>query len=395
MNTILCPNCKKSIELSEALTGQLTEEISSALKKEHQEHLETVKKEAAQTAVKKISEENQLRTKDLENENKEAKERNKALQEQLLELSKMLRDLKTKDEEREVVMQKTLREEEKKIKEDATKKAQEEQHLNILELQKKISDVEKTNEELTRKLHQGSQQTQGEVFEQEFEEILRREFPNDQILEVAKGVRGGDIIQEVWDRNGNQCGKILWELKNTKTWSEQWIEKLKIDQRSITADWAVIISEVVPSSIESAKYYKNVWITKRDFVIGLASALRMNLIQLHMAKKAAEGKKDKMEILYTYLSGTEFKHRVEAIVEAFSSMQEEIEKEKRYFTNKWARDEKNIRMVIDNTIGMHGDLKGIIGAALPGISGIDLQLEGGEPNGTTIADGISKTKPLL
>lgn len=376
MNTIICPHCGKEVEISQALEHQLKAQLTTQLEDKHKKELDDAREKALAESSKKVSEEFELQLKRLEEDKKAQEERNKTLNEQLSKLFEELRAAKKEKDEAKLEMQKKLAEEEEKIRADATKKSEEETHLKILEKDKQLQDAIKANEELRRKLHQGSQQTQGEVFEQEFEEILRREFPNDQIVEVAKGTRGGDIIQEVWDRNGNMCGKILWELKNTKTWSEQWVDKLKGDQREATADWAVLISEAVPTNVDSARYYKNVWVTKRDFVIGLACALRMNLIQLEMAKRASDGKKDKMDILYNYLAGTEFRLRVEAIVESFTNMQVEIEKEKRYFANKWSRDEKNIRQVIDNTYGMHGDLKGIMGNILPQIKGLEALTDG-------------------
>lgn len=373
--TINCPKCNEPLDIPTVLAEQSQKAAKLELDAKYKIELEREKKLAAEQAKEEMS----LLFRNKENEANEAKEKNQKYQEDLLEQAKLIRILKEKDQERDLEMQKKLSEEEEKIRLDAAKKAEEEQHLKILEKDKQLQDAIKANEELRRKLHQGSQQTQGEAFEQEFEQILRREFPNDIISEVAKGVRGGDIIQEVWDRNGNNCGKILWELKNTKTWSEQWIDKLKADQRSVTAEWAVVISEAVPSTVDNAKYYKNVWVTKRNFVIGLACALRMNLIQLEMARQANKGKKEKVDVLYSYFSGTEFRLRVEAIVESFSNMQVEIEKEKRYFSNKWARDEKNIRQAIDNTYGMHGDLKGIMGNTLQQIKGIEtLEIEDGK-----------------
>ncbi|HMS22369.1 MAG TPA: DUF2130 domain-containing protein [Candidatus Levybacteria bacterium] len=367
-NTFLCPHCKKEIELTEALKHEFQEDF--------EKDIEKAKTETEEKVRKKLQSEQELMLKDSENEKSELREQNKKLQENLLELNKSIRDLKTRDEERELEMEKKLASDTEKIKFEATKKAEEEQRLKILEKDKQLSDTLKELEDARRKLQQGSQQTQGEAFELEFEEKLKHEFPNDTISEVAKGTRGGDIIQEVTDRNGNICGKILWELKNTKAWSEPWIDKLKSDQRSITAEYAVLISEAVPSNVESAKFHKGVWIVKHAFVMGLAYSLRLSLVQIAMAKRANEGKQEKMDILYTYLSGTEFKHRVEAIIEAFTNMQTEIEKEKRYFANKWSRDEKNIRQVIDNTFGMQGDLKGIMGNALPDIKGVEMLDEG-------------------
>lgn len=379
MNKIVCPNCGK--EISEAFKLQIEKDIVAREGEKHKKELEEASLKAQETSLKKVQKQFELQLKQASEDALAKEEQNKKLLNELTNLTIQLREIKKEKDEAKLVMQKKLMEEEDKIKLEERKKAEDESKSKILELQKQLLDVSKANDDLRRKINQGSQQTQGEAFEIEFEKMLKREFPNDQILEVAKGTKGGDIIQEIMDRNGNNCGKILWELKNTKTWSELWVDKLKADQRAAVADYAVIISEAVPDTVESAKFYKNIWITKQNFVIGLASALRLNLIQITMAKRALDGKKGKSDLLFSYLSGTEFRLRVEAIIDAFTNMQLEIEKEKRYFSNKWARDEKNIRQVIDNTYGMHGDLKGIVGNTLPQIKGLDSatpSLENGE-----------------
>ncbi|MBI2442447.1 MAG: DUF2130 domain-containing protein [Candidatus Levybacteria bacterium] len=321
----------------------------------------------------------QMRLKEAEEERTSTKQRLGRLMEQLLKEKEEKRALHAKDEERELAYRKKLEEEEAKIRLDAQKKAEDDQRLKILEKEKQLESALKETEDLRRKLQQGSQQLQGEAFELAFESLLATQYAHDKILPVGKGIKGGDIIQEVWDAKGNYVGKILWELKNTKTWGPSWIDKLKNDKRTINADEAVLITEILPPDMKTAGWKDNVWVTRHDFVIPLADTLRAKLIQLFYVKNSVQGKDKKMEILYSYLSGSEFRHRVEAIVEAFSNMQAEIEKEKRYFSNKWARDEKNIRQVIDNTYGMHGDFKGIIGSALAQIKGLDtLELDDGE-----------------
>lgn len=369
MNTIVCPNCGK--EISEAFKLQIEKEFEEKNQEKRKLELESLKKTALEDAAKKAKIQFELQLKQAAEDSKALEEQNKKLLEQLTQLTIQLRESKKEKDEAALLMQKKLMAEEQKIKLEERKKAEEENRSKVMELQKQISDVSKANDDLRRKINQGSQQTQGEAFEVEFEKMLRREFPNDQISEVVKGTKGGDVIQEITDRNGNTCGKILWEMKNTKTWSELWVDKLKGDQRAAVADYAVLISEALPQNTDSARFYKNIWVTKRNFVIGLACALRLNLIQIAMAKRALEGKKGKSDLLFSYLSGTEFRLRVEAIIDAFTNMQVEIEKEKRYFSNKWARDEKNIRQVIDSTYGMHGDLKGIVGNSLPQIKGLD------------------------
>jgi hypothetical protein len=371
MDKIICPSCGKEIEISSALSKQMEEEIIANERLKHEKELNEVKKRAIDESTKKLREEFTTQLKDLSESANYKEERIKELLEKREELSQKMHDLKREKEDLKVDMLKQLASEEEKIRNEAQKKAEEEQHGKIAEKDKQLTDALKELEDMRRKLQQGSQQTQGEAFELEFENLLHLTFPNDKISPVGKGVRGADIVQEVWDSKGNYNGKILWELKNTKTWQEGWIEKLKADKRTINAQEAVIISEILPVAMTVAGYHNGIWVTNRTFVITLASTLRAKLIEVFYAKQSVQAKDGKMELMYTYLSGTEFKHRIEAIVEAFTNMQNEIEKEKRYFMNKWSRDEKNIRMVIDNTFGMHGDLKAIIGRTLPQIKGLD------------------------
>ena len=374
MNTITCPHCGKPVEISEALKQQIEEETLTQINEAHKIELEKAKLDAVATSQKKLTEQFEEQTKRIAEDAKEEKLRNTQLLEQVTQLTKDLRDTKREKDEAKLEMQKQLALEEEKIRQDAGKKAEEESALKMAAKDKQLTDTLKELEDARRKLTQGSQQLQGEVFEEEFEQLLASHYPHDKISPVGKGIKGGDIIQEVWDSTGNYAGKILWELKNTKTWSEGWVDKLKGDKREINADEAIIITEVMPAGLKSAGFYKGVWVTEKTFVLPLADSIRVKQIQLNMIKNSQLGKDAKMESLYAYLTGTEFKNRIEAIVEAFSSMQQEVEKEKRYFSNKWARDEKNIRQVIDSTYGMHGDLRGILAASVPQISGLDFPL---------------------
>ncbi len=372
MNTITCPQCGAEVEISQALSQQVERSIIDREHKKHLEELEAVKKKTADESAKKLKEQFALQLKHAEEEASENKERNKKLTEQLSELMKEMRDMRVKNEEVQVEMQKKLAEEQEKIRIAAQKKAEEEQHTIIATKDKQLTDALKEIEDMRRKLQQGSQQAQGETFELEFEGMLHVTIKKSKIYPVGKCIKGGDIIQELWDSQGNYNGKILWELKNTKAWAESFVDKLRNDQREIKADEAVVISEVLPSGLKVAGYHNAVWVTQRAFAVTLAGTIRAKLIGVRVAKQSVQAKDGKMELMYSYLSGVEFRHRVEAIVEAFTNMQAEIEKEKRYFSNKWSRDEKNIRMVIDNTYGMHGDLKAIIGKTLPQIKGLDV-----------------------
>lgn len=348
-NIIKCLHCGKDIEISEALSHQIEEQVS-----------EKVKLEAIAETKKQFEKEQEIE-----------RERNKKLTLQVGELLDETRKLRIKDEERDLEMKKRLAEEESKIRNEARNKVEEEHKLKDLEKEKLISDLKKSLEEAQKKAMQGSQQTQGEVLELEIESKLRMEFPLDIIEEVKKGQRGADVLQKVVDKLGRGVGSILWETKNA-AWSEKWIAKLKEDQRSARADLAVLVSVNLPSEVTSFTYINGIWVTSVTSFLALALALRFNLVRVFHERQSAEGQDEKMQVLYNYLTGLEFKHRVEGIVEAFGNLQEDIEKEKRWFNAKWARQEKEIRKVIDHTHGLYGDLQGVTGRSLPEIKSLEL-----------------------
>ena len=348
-NTIKCPHCGKEFEATEALKHEIEEQVSQTLLSKHKEELEEVKRKSEE----------------------ETKERVEKLTNQISELLDEIKKLREKDEEREIQMKKRLMDEEERIKVEVRQKADEEHKLKDLEKDNKLQQALDQIESLKTKIQQGSQQTQGETLELELETKLREEFPTDKILEVKKGQRGADVEQEVVDKLGRSCGKILWESKNAE-WSNGWISKLKEDQRQAKADLAVLVTVNLPEGVASFAYRDGVWIVSWKHFIPLSWSLRFNLVSLFHERTSSEGKDEKMKILYQYLTGTEFKNRVEGIVDAFSNLQEELEKEKRYFNVKWARQEKEIRKVIDHTHGMYGDLQGVIGKSLPEIKSLEL-----------------------
>jgi len=340
--TIKCKKCGTEIEITEALTRQIEEKVVEASKQKLQEEFE----------------------------------RNKKLTGQIDELLGETRRLRRKDEDREIEMKKKLFENEEKIRKETRKKSEEDHLLKDMEREKVISDLKKSLEEAQRKAQQGSQQTQGETLELTVETKLKQEFPTDQIKEVKKGVRGADVTQVVIDKLGRTCGSILWESKNAK-WTEGWIAKLKEDQRQAKADLAVLVSVSLPKEIETFNFIKGVWICGWKSFIPLALALRFNLVNIYYEKQNAVGVDEKMKVLYEYLTGNEFKHRVEGIVETFGTLQDDMEREKRWFSAKWARQEKQLRKVMDHTHGMYGDLQGVIGKSLPDIK--TMRLESNNP----------------
>lgn len=394
---ILCPYCKKQIPLTQAISHQVDEKYLNHYKKRLNEEKAKIEKESQKELAekqkeltKKIQEDTEFKFKDKSNEAEELKKQNKSLLNQLLELNKLIRQLKNENQNARIELEKKLAKEQERIRDEEKKRLNEEYSFKISEKEKKLTDALKVNAELKRKLEQGSQQTQGEVLELEMENMLKTEFPSDEIKPVPKGIRGADIIQIVKNNQGKSCGKILWESKRTKMWSNSWINKLKEDQRQVHAELAVLISNILPEKIKGFGLIDGIWIGSYESIIGLASALRSNLLEIALIKQAGIGKKEKMEVLYNYLRGTDFKHRVEAIVESFTFMQEDIEKERRWFNAKWAKQERNIRKVIDNTSGMHGDLQSIMGRALEEIKGLNIL-----PSGKVDKNGDEKNSKLF
>ncbi len=371
-NVIKCKKCGAEIEVSEALTHQIEEQVLLTLEIKHKKELEDTKLAAEEVAKKKVGKEFEQSLETLKKENTEEKDRNKSLTEKLDKLLEEMRALRRKDEERELEMKQKIMDEEEKIRKEVRKQSEDEHQFKDLEKDKKLTDTLKQLEELKTKMEQGSQQTQGEVMELELERILKSEFPQDNILEVKKGERGADIVHEVTDKLGRSCGTILWESKNAQ-WQNGWIAKLKEDQRAKKSDLAILVTINKPEFLDSFTYKDGVWITTWKFVVPLALSLRYNLVSLNHERSNGEGKNEKMEVLYKYLTGTEFKHRVEAVVEGFGNLQDELEREKRWFNSKWARQEKEIRKVLDSTHGMYGDLQGIIGKSLPEIKTLELE----------------------
>jgi hypothetical protein len=229
-------------------------------------------------------------------------------------------------------------------------------------------------EELRRKAEQGSQQLQGEAQELELESLLRIKFARDTIDPVPKGEFGGDVLHRVIGPLGQLCGTILWESKRTKNWSDGWLPKLRDDQRAAKAEIALLVTQVLPKGVEAFDFIDGVWVTESRCAIPVAIALRQSLVELATARQAGEGQKTKMELVYQYLTGPRFRHRVEAIVEKFEDMQSDLDKERKTMTRLWAKREEQIKGVIETTVGMYGDLQGIAGRTMQEIEGLETRL---------------------
>jgi hypothetical protein len=410
--TVVCPQCKTEIKLTESLAAPLLESVRrdyeqrlsqkdadiSKREKLLNERAESIEK-AKQNLDQQVEQKLQLeRVRIVTEEAKKAKlALGNDLEQKAKEINTLQEILKQRDAkltEAQNAQAELIRKErelddarreidltiEKKVqanlgteREKAKKEAEEELKLKVMEKDQTITAMQKQIEDLKRRAEQGSQQLQGEVQEVELESLLAAKFPRDTVRPVPKGEFGGDVLQRVLGPLNQICGTILWECKRTKNWSDGWLAKLREDQRAAKAEIAVIISQALPKEVETFGFVDGVWVSDPKVALPLAMSLRQTLIEVASARQASEGQQTKMEMVYQYLTGPRFRQRVQAIVEAFSSMREDLDREKKAITRQWAKREEQIDRVMQATVGMYGDLQGIAGKTLQEIEGIEFQ----------------------
>jgi hypothetical protein len=373
---------RKKVEEAAGLLAKAKEEFELAKKRENELFQDRLTK---QLAADRKNLEAELKTKLLD-ENAEVL---KSMQEELNEKSQQLKELnrakadieKLKREKDE--MKETLEAESQtrlneiiSLEKEKIKRAEEERNeMKMRELMKQLEDQKKLTSEMRRKQEQGSMQMQGEILELAIEEWLTTEFPLDTIEEIKKGARGGDCIQVVNTRDVLNCGRIYYESKRTKEFQANWIEKFKNDMREKGVDIGVIVTEAMPVGMDRMGQMNGIWICKFEDFKSLAAILRESLIRVSLALVSQENKGDKMTMLYDFLTGSEFRMRIEAIVEGFTQMKAGLETEKRAMQRIWKEREKQIEKVVINTIEMYGSVKGIAGSAIQSVAALELPTE--------------------
>jgi len=416
---IKCPNCGTVFDVENVLSTDIeqkyqqqyqdklnqsltkVEEDKRKLETEQQQFEEKKKRENEIFAQKLQQEKLKLETEiqeqlrksiasDYENKIRMMEENSKNNEEKLKEARKKELDflqkeqqLKDKEADLEITVQKKLQEERSSITEQIRQQESERNalkenafQLKLKEMELQLNEQKKLAEEMKRRAEQGSMQRQGESQEILLEEILKENFPFDAIEEVGKGVEGADCIQIIRNNNGKECGKIIYESKRTKAWNNNWIDKLKADMRSSGADVAILVTNVYPKDMEKFGEREGIWLCNFNEVGSIAHLLRNGIIKIYEVQKSQENKGDKMQLLYDYLTGNEFRGQVEAIVEGFMAMKQGIMKERIQMEKIWKEREKQLEKVLISTSGMYGSVKGIAGASIGDIP----LLDGGDEN---------------
>jgi hypothetical protein len=406
---IKCPNCNHAFPIEEVMAEEYKKELREQMasfkkkqqeefdkkaqslelqKKQQEELFETQKKqqelafeqrlikekEILQASVsenlrKSISADFENQLKVLDHANKENEEKLKAARQKELEYLQLTNEMKRKEEEMELNIQKKMAEEREKMAVDIraieNQRLQNVEHefkLKLAEKEKQLEDQKKLAEEMKRKAEQGSMQLQGEIQELALEELLRSSFPFDLVQEVGKGVRGADCIQTVRNNFGQECGHIIYESKRTVAFANDWIEKLKADMRSQGAEIAVLVTQNMPKDMNCFGLKDGIWVCTFNEVQALAAVLRDGILRLFNAAKSQENKGDKMHMLYDYLTSNEFSEQWKAIREGFLSMKLSIQKERDAMEKLWKAREKQLDKVLLNAAHVKGSIEGIAGS---------------------------------
>lgn len=413
-NEVKCPNCGHGMDVENVLSADIEFKLKQQYQEKLQESLQRVeadkkrleadqqlfedkKKQENELFAQKLQKEKQkletelqeqitktiaadfeTQLRRLQQSNSDAEEKLKLSRQKELEFLQKEQLLKTQEAELEITLQRKLQEERltlsAQIQKHESEKAQlreSEYQLKLREMEKQLDDQKKLAEEMKRKAEQSSMQRQGEVQELLLEDILRENFPFDIIEEVGKGVEGADCIQVVRNHSGKECGRIIYESKRTKTWGSNWIDKLKTDRRNRRADVAILVTQTFPREMERFGEKDGVWICNFTELASVAAIIRSGVLKLYELQRSEENKGDKMQLLYNYLTGVEFKGQVEAIAEGFLAMKNSITRERMQMEKLWKERDKQLDKVLMCTSAMYGSVKGIAGASIADIPLLD------------------------
>lgn len=362
---------------NEIFQQQLLKE-KQKLEAQAQSDRQKLENDLQQQIRKSVSQDYETQLRILKEADRDKEEKLKTAQQKELEFLRKEQELKARESEMELTLQKKLMQERTALQEQIRKEEdqrlslKEEEHLfKVKDLQMQLEDQKRLIEEMKRKAEQGSMQRQGEVQELLLEEMLKDHFPFDLVGEVGKGVEGADCIQTVRNHLGHDCGKIIFESKRTKTFNLGWIEKLKSDMRSKGADVAILVTQVYPKDFKCFGEYDGVWVCSFGEVVALTNAMRHTIMRIAETKRGEENKGEKMQLLYDYLTGIEFRQQMETIVEGFLSMKNSIDRERIQMEKLWKEREKQLHRVLLSTSGLYGSIKGIAGASVGNIALLD------------------------
>ncbi|MGZ4054387.1 MAG: DUF2130 domain-containing protein [Bacteroidia bacterium] len=406
---MICPNCSKEINLDEVLISQFEQSIKKDLEaellnreselnqkrnefselqkrfaKEKQDVDDIVnsrvkaqllsKEEVMKESIRKeIEEEKTLQLQELENELIKKSSQLKELNRTKAQLEKLKRDMEEAETRIILEKEKELTERLEQARSTIKEQVQQESFLKLKERESVINQLKEQLDIAKRKAEQGSMQLQGEIQELEIIEVLSEFHPYDAISQSSKGANAADILQIVKTQNGAECGKIYYESKRTKSWSNEWVKKFKQDNLNAKADILVLVTNALPKGIQRYGIVEGVWICSFNDVKELSLVLRYGLLKLQSVAITQQGKESKMELLYKYLTSEDFKNVFESILEGFKTIQDSHQSEKLKMQRLWKEREKVLERVLSNSVEFYGSLRGIAGTAIPEVKMLEFR----------------------
>jgi len=399
--TIRCPKCKTEIPLTEAMAGpllqqerdrhaaeirklgadvdaqraqlekdreNLSSEIAAAAKRQAAAEIERQRKEIKDVAATEIEQANEAAKRAMR-ETVELGVKLEAAQKAQAAAIRKERELDDARRELDLTVEKRVSEASAAVRAQAQRDAEAALALKVTERDEMIAGLNRQVEELRLAAEQGSTRIQGEAQEIDLEQSLRAKFPIDAIDPVGKFVDGADVLHHVTATDGSRVGTIVWESKRTKNWNANWLAKLRQDQRAAKAEVAVIVSRALPDDVETFALVDEVWVCAPRHAMTLGFLLRRALVDVNFARQVSAGQATKAELLYRYLTGPQFKQRVEAVAEKLAELRDDLDRERKALSKQWAKREQNLEVMATALAGMYGDVQGLAGKAVGELAG--------------------------
>jgi len=305
-----------------------------------------------------------------------------------IDARRTMREAEEAKRETQLTVDRLLDAERAKAREQALKERDDEYRLKVLDKDRQLAELRQKVDEAQRKANQGPEQRAGEVLDLDLCDTLQSAYPLDLFERVRKGQRGGDVLQTVRSSSGSACGRILWEFKRTKNWQEGWLSKLREDQREARAEIAALATETLPEDLSPFGERDGVWVTSLATIVPMATLLRHAIIETATARRASALTDSKKDLIFSYLTGPQFRQRMASVAETYIEMRGDLDREKRVVVKQWSSREQQLNRVLGGMAGVYGDLQGIVGTSLPRVEGLSLpELEPDDDSGDNDGSG--------
>lgn len=309
---------------------------------------------------KQIQEEKEAQLAELESELQRKSAQLIELNQTKAKLQQLSREMEEKEAAIHLKMETELTNRLSEMKSSVKRQIELESELRLKEKQNVIDSLKQKLQDATQRIEQGSMQMQGEMMELTVEEILRETNPTDYIEEVKKGVNGFDARQTI-QFNGNAIGSIGYEVKNTKSWSNGFIDKIKTDNLTAKCDLLVIVSKTLPKEMDGQRFklVNGVWVTSIHHLADLSTLLRFGLLKVHQQRITQQNGDSKAHMLYAFLTSQECQALFNSMMDGLKKLEELNDEEEKKLQTLFKKRKKQLEQLMNHFISYYGTMKGI------------------------------------